>query len=59
MHLILQLRIAGVYRIDGRVNIYVVNIALLELEYLCIHILDELIIHTRQLRNITMIIIKA
>ena len=59
MHLILELWIAGVYRVDGRIDIYVVNIALLELEYLCIHILDELIIYTGQLRSIPMIIIKA
>ena len=59
MHLIFQIRIARVYRVDGRVNIYIVYIALLILKNLSVNILDELVVQTGQRYCAAMVIIET
>ena len=59
MHLIFQIRIARVYRVDGRANIYIVYIALLILKNLSVNILDELVVQTGQRYCAAMVIIET
>ena len=59
MHLIFQIRIARVYRVDGRVNIYIVYIALLILKNLSVNILDELVVQTDSANCAAMVIIET
>ena len=59
MHLIFQIRVAGVYRVDRRVNIYIVYIALLILKNLSVNILDELVVQTGQCNCAAMVIIET
>ena len=59
MHLIFQLRIAGVYRINRRVNIHIIYISLLILKNLGVYIFNKLIAYTIQFYCTAMIVIKT